>query len=115
MNDPIEQSLRSLMHEFKNWEYNAKRGVRRIETLLGDVAERKKVEEIARTDMVWMNKTQAGKYLGVTPRTILRYEKDGKLGFNGSGRIHRSELDSFMRDHKSNRAKLLGLINGRSE
>lgn len=103
------------MHEFKNWEHNAKRGMRRIQTLLGDVAERKKLEDIARADMVWMNKTQAGKYLGVSSRTILRYEKDGKLGFNGSGRIHRCELDSFMRDHKSSRAKLLGLMNGNSE
>lgn len=43
-----------------------------------------------------LNKTQAAKYLGVSTRTIHRWEAGGRIMFDATGRIHRRKLDNLM-------------------
>ncbi len=61
-------------------------------------------EQKQRTDAhkvtpVWLNKTQAAKYAGVSTRTITRWESDGRIAFT-TGRIHRRDLDTFLMNNK---------------
>lgn len=113
MNDIIEQRTRKLIQASEIAERRANELRDEARMLLADME--KFQQYLNRKNTVWMNKTQAGEYLGVTSRTILRYESAGKLVFNHSGRIHRSELDDYMREYKVNRARQFGLLNGRKK
>lgn len=59
-----------------------------------------------------LNKTQAGKYIGISYRQIRRLEQEGELKFIG-GKILRSQLDRYLRTRRPRRAHELGIANSR--
>jgi hypothetical protein len=54
------------------------------------------LENEPKTRQKYFNKTQAGRKLGKSYKTILRYEKEGKIAFNDHGLISERELDLLM-------------------
>lgn len=58
----------------------------------------------------WMNQTQAAAYMGYTTRTVRNLTRDGKLHFNASGKIKKSDVDAFLKSYKPKRAKQIGAI-----
>lgn len=53
--------------------------------------------------------TEAGRYLGVSYRMMLRYERQGLIAFGERGRIHRDDPDRFMVNHRLGRPRDLSL------
>ena len=77
--------------------------------LRDEVEQYRQQQQVRSLTPVWMNKSQLARYVGLTYRTVRRYELAGKLCFNGSGRIHRNEADRFILDNCPGRAKQVGL------
>ena len=66
---------------------------------LQEMYEEQRRNDVKKVTPVWLNKSQAAKYAGVTPRTIRRWESDGRIAFT-TGRIHRRDLDTFLMNNK---------------
>lgn len=87
-----------LENELRHLKYEATRLAQHIDSITQKLQDsitqkRKQSADVA----VWLNKTQAARYIGVSSRTIRRLEQKGKLSFTPKGRIHIRDIDNYYR------------------
>jgi len=99
MSDPQQ-----LYEQGKEHLQKGQRLIEEANRLLADRAE--KAQQLAGDH--YLNKTQAGKYIGISYRQVRRLEQNGELAFVG-GKILRSQLDRYIRTKRPKRAQQIGI------
>lgn len=51
--------------------------------------------DISNPDIEWVNRQEAGKYLGVSAHTVSRYGKEGKVDMDGRGMFRYKSLVEY--------------------
>lgn len=87
-----------LQQELLNLKYDAEQLTRRIDKVTNKLQQNLQGQQQAQKDApVWLNKSQAARYMGMSARTVRRLELKGKLTFTAAGHIHIQDLDRYFK------------------